>query len=92
MIRLPQSYDAGTLSSVLNAIDSKLNSLASGRLSPRDSGLTSAPTTGDYAKGDVAWHTSPTATGSPEYVVVGWICVASGSPGTWKEMRVLTGL
>lgn len=26
-----------------------------------------------------------------KYVVVGYICVLSGDPGTWREMRVLTG-
>lgn len=31
-------------------------------------------------------------TAGSKYVVIGWVCVAQGDPGTWREQRVLTGL
>ncbi|KQY96403.1 hypothetical protein [Brevundimonas sp. Root1423] len=45
---------------------------------------TSAPASGTYARGDVCWSPTPSAGGSP-----GWVCVAAGSPGTWKAMPAL---
>lgn len=43
-----------------------------------------APTSGSWASGDVVWHTAPSAGGVP-----GWMCITSGSPGTWKAMANL---
>lgn len=37
------------------------------------------PTSGTYRVGDILFNESPTAGG-----FVGWVCVASGSPGAWK--------
>lgn len=34
---------------------------------------------GTYKQGDIVWNTAPSAGG-----VIGFVCVASGSPGTWK--------
>ena len=45
----------------------------------RDVG-SSAPTTGDWNRGDIMWNSSP-ASGSN----IGWVCVVSGTPGTWKS-------
>lgn len=39
----------------------------------------SAPTSGEWAKGDVIWNSSPAAGGT-----VGWVCVTAGTPGVWK--------
>ena len=38
----------------------------------------SSPKTGNYTKGDIVWNNDPKAT---DYI--GWVCVASGSPGGW---------
>lgn len=43
-----------------------------------------APTAGDWLRGDRVWDLTPSAAG-----VAGWICVASGSPGTWKEFGTI---
>lgn len=53
--------------------------------------MTAAPTAGNYVKGDIVWNSDPSAVADTQsdYVIVGWICTASGTPGTWKEMRVL---
>lgn len=40
---------------------------------------TAAPTTGTWGRGEKRWNTSPSAGG-----FVGWVCVAAGTPGTWK--------
>ncbi len=58
-----------------------------------DASGTAAPTSGTWAQGDKCKNTAPVESGSAgsKYVITGWVCVTSGSPGTWKEMRVLTG-
>ena len=71
----------------------KLNALASGSVSARDGLMTAAPTSGTWAQGDVVGNSSPVEAGSAgsKYVVTGWICTVGGTPGTWLQMRVLTG-
>ncbi|NTZ20944.1 hypothetical protein EXW96_26515 [Paenibacillus sp. JMULE4] len=51
------------------------------------------PTTGTWNNGDEKRNTLRIEEGDPgsKYVVVGWTCIASGTPGTWVEMKVLTG-
>ena len=46
---------------------------------------TAAPSTGLHALGDVVWNTAP----SPGNTF-GWICTAGGTPGTWKEMGLIS--
>lgn len=43
-----------------------------------------APTTGTWRRGDKVKHSAPVAGGNE-----GWICVESGSPGTWKTFGVI---
>jgi hypothetical protein len=38
------------------------------------------PTTGQYQKGDIIWNSNP-----KEDAFVGWICIAGGTPGTWRS-------
>lgn len=38
-----------------------------------------APTTGEWRRGDIVFNASPSAGGT-----IGWVCTASGTPGTWK--------
>ena len=38
-----------------------------------------APVSGAYLLGDRVWNSAPEAGGN-----VGWVCIAAGSPGTWK--------
>ena len=44
-----------------------------------------APTTGSWAQGDIAYNTAPTAGG-----FIGWVCIATGTPGTWKTFGVIS--
>jgi hypothetical protein len=91
--RLPQTYNRGTLFEVVRAIEDQQNRHAEGRLTARHAALTAAPTTGDYARGDIVWNSEPSVLGSAgsRYVILGWVNVTAGSPGTFAEMRVLTG-
>jgi hypothetical protein len=45
----------------------------------------SSPAAGTWIQGDIAWNTGATASGK-----AGWICVAGGTPGTWKTMADIT--
>lgn len=68
------------------------NNLAGGRIVGRRRD-TAAPTTGGHNLGDIMWNSAPAELGSvsSKYVIIGWICTAAGTPGTWLEMRTLTG-
>lgn len=54
---------------------------------------TAAPTTGTWQQGDTVRNRTPTELGTAgsKYVVTGWTCIASGTPGTWVQNRTLTG-
>ncbi|MEK8025010.1 hypothetical protein [Pseudaquabacterium rugosum] len=71
----------------------KLNALARGSATARDGLAASAPTAGAWARGDVVTNSAPAELGSTgaKYVIQGWICTASGTPGTWVQQRTLTG-
>lgn len=71
----------------------QVNLLSEGRMSANYAASTSAPTTGTYAQGDEVLNSTPTELGTAgsKYVIRGWKCVASGTPGTWVQMRFLTG-
>ncbi|MGQ9687591.1 MAG: hypothetical protein ACUVXF_02210, partial [Desulfobaccales bacterium] len=43
-----------------------------------------APTSGWWKQGDVCWNAGASAGGT-----TGWVCVSSGTPGTWKAMANL---
>jgi hypothetical protein len=91
--RLPQTYNAAVLTSILRQVTDQLNLLTEGFVQAVTNAGTAAPTTGSYKQGDVIRHSAPSEAGAggSKYVVIGFVCTASGTPGTWKEMRVLTG-
>ena len=43
-----------------------------------------APTAGPWVQGDIVFNTTAAASGT-----VGWVCVTSGSPGTWKTFGTI---
>lgn len=68
-----------------NVIDrSKMSLLKGTSLYAYESGST-APTEGNHTIGEVIYNISP-ASGSP----VGWVCIATGNPGTWKEFGTIS--
>ena len=44
-----------------------------------------APVAGDWAQGDIVYNSAPAAGG-----FIGWVCTASGAPGTWKTFGAIT--
>lgn len=90
----PSIPDAGiALLAFLRAVSSQVNAITTGRASAFHGALPAAPTTGAWALGDEVRNVAPAELGSPgsKYVVHGWQCIAPGTPGTWVEMRYLTG-
>ena len=81
------------LARILRDMARQINSLSEGSISARYNAATAAPTTGTWAKGDTLTNSNPAELGTAlsKYVVTGWICVASGTPGTWVQTRSLTG-
>ena len=78
---------------LLSQIARKVNAMASGTAAGFDGGGTAAPTTGTWSQGDTWRNTAPAELGAAgsKYVLTGWVCVAGGTPGTWREQRTLTG-
>lgn len=52
-----------------------------------------APAAGTWVAGDYLFNSAPTEAGAggSKYVILGWTCTVSGTPGTWLESRTLTG-
>jgi len=91
--QVPDKYEAGIFSRMFRSIETLVNSLASGNGAARYQSKAAIPTTGTYAQDDIVWKSGMAEAGaaSSKYVIIGWVCVAGGTPGTFKEMRVLTG-
>lgn len=91
---LPQQYDYGLFVEMIRNIEDSINRAFEGRIVQRYSAA-SAPsgTTVSYQVGDIVYNTTPTETGTAgsQYLLVGWMCVAAGAPGVWRELRCLTG-
>lgn len=69
-----------------------VNALAAGRIEAVDA-RASVPTAGSHKQGDFVRNSAPVEAGTAgsKYVVFGWLCVASGTPGTFVQARFLTG-
>ncbi len=74
-------------------IATQVNGMSEGSIVAAYNAATALPTTGKAIQGDVLRNRTPTELGSAgsKYVVTGWICITSGNPATWREMRCLTG-
>lgn len=81
------------LNELFRAITNTIDSLRGGHISAATNTMVSAPTTGMWNKGDQVRNSNPSelGAGGSKYVIVGWLCVTAGEPGTWVEMRCLTG-
>lgn len=82
-----------SLTRILPQFASQINAASEGRIVGAYNALENPPTTGLYAQGDYVRNLRPVVAGAPgsQYVVLGWVCVAGGEPGTWEEHRGLTG-
>lgn len=70
-----------------------VNMLCEGRLAGSYNAQSAAPTTGQHAQGDMVKNLDPVELGTTpnKYVIHGWQCLVGGEPGTWVQMRYLTG-
>ena len=50
-------------------------------VSGAEAGYAAAPTTGTWTRGDVVFNTTPA-----KGVSIGWVCTASGTPGSWETI------
>lgn len=92
---VPPEYKRADIISILSKVDTQVNAISEGLISGTYNASTAIPS-GSVApgtQGDKRWKSNLTVQGSAgaQYVNLGWACVASGVPGTWVEMRVLTG-
>lgn len=91
-LRTPDTYNRQLEYDFRLQVQNQINALTEGKLSAIHNGMTSAPTTGDYAVGDFVKNSAPSELGSAgsKYVIDGWVCV-SISPLTFVQKRFLTG-
>lgn len=87
-----QNVDAAT-TQWYREIAQQVNGLTEGRISSLYQAITSAPTTGTFMQGDFVTNSAPAELGTTpnKYVILGWVCVAAGTPGTFVESRSPTG-
>jgi hypothetical protein len=92
---VPQEYDRGLMIEMVRQIEDSVNRLSSGAIYQNYNATTAAPTgtTVAHSVGDFVKNSIPTELGGAGsmYIVAGWFCIASGTPGTFREARVLTG-
>jgi len=93
--KVPFEYQRSKFIEILAGIDNKVNTLAEGRLQGRHYTGTETPSSSAIpaAVGDIVWNSNVTVQGTvaAQYVLIGWACTASGTPGVWRDMRLLTG-
>lgn len=91
--QVPDKWERSTVTEIFRKIQDQLNLVSEGKMSARHLNFTTAPTSGTFALGDIAWDSAPAEAGAggSKYVRLGWVCTTGGTPGTFKEMRVLTG-
>ncbi len=94
---LPQVDDVKTLkrrlSEILRDFSRQINRVSSGSLQGTYNAQTATPTQGTYGIGDFVRKSDIVEAGGVgnKYIVTGWYCTVPGTPGTWREARVLTG-
>lgn len=97
--RVPDKYDKAVFTEIIRVITGQLNPLSEGRITAKynarsvvPSGSAVAYAVGDFIPNNNATVASSVAPGSGlNYVNLGWVCRVAGSPGTFEEVRVLTG-
>jgi len=83
------------LTNILRDVSQQLNTLTEGRVSAvynAQPAASFAPS-GQNAQGDFILNATPAELGTAggKYILHGWRCTAAGTPGTWVQVRTLTG-
>ena len=93
--KVPVEYQRSKFIEILSGVDTKVNALAEGRLQGRHYTGTETPSSSAIlaAVGDIVWNSNTTVQGTvtAQYILTGWVCTTAGTPGVWRDMRVLTG-
>lgn len=81
------------LTNILRDIMIQVNLTTEGKVSSFHSALTASPTAGTNAQGDFVLNSAPAELGTAgsKYIIHGWRCTVAGTPGTWVQVRTLTG-
>jgi hypothetical protein len=89
--KVARQYDPASLQDIVRQVETQANQHAEGRIKARHGAMTAAPTAGNWEIGDFVWNSNPSLVSSDiaDYVLYGWICTASGTPGTWRQARVI---
>ena len=82
--RVPSNYNRATWVDIISQVERQVNDLSEGRVSAYHGQATAAPTTGSWVRGDWQKNSLPSPSGW-----FGWICVESGTPGTWKQFGLI---
>ena len=97
-LRVPEKYTRADIAPIIRAICSQVNLLSEGKIQARYQAQVSVPAGSVSAQvGDIVWDSNTTVRGSvapgiaASYVRLGWVCNVAGNPGTWQEIRTLTG-
>lgn len=74
-------------------IVNQVNGITEGNITSTHNAYTTAPTTGQHQQGDMVINSTPTESGTAgsKYIIHGWRCTVTGTPGTWVQIRTLTG-
>lgn len=83
------------MTEMVRQVEDAINRISEGRIYQSYNASATAPTgdTVSYQLGDYVKNLTPTELGSAGsmYIILGFVCIAAGNPGTWREVRVLTG-
>jgi hypothetical protein len=74
----------GHLLDDIDTSGSSFNGIAAANRVVMGAAHTAAPTTGNHHRGEIRWKSDPSASGK-----IGWVCTASGTPGTWKAFGAI---
>lgn len=92
---LSKDWNLGRMTELIYLLQDTVNGLSEGRIYQNYNSRTAAPSSANerFDVGDQVRNSLPSELGSAgsKYIILGWVCVAAGSPGTWREIRTLTG-
>lgn len=76
---------------LIGKIAQQLNGVTEGQAAAIHNAATAAPTSGTFSQGDFVLNSAPAVAGAAgsQYIIHGWRCTVSGTPGTWVDVRVL---
>ena len=77
----------------MRKVANQVNAISEGRIAGFYAAQSSIPTSGTWARGDFVLNSEPSelGTAASKYIVHGWRCTVGGTPGSWLQLRCLTG-